>query len=57
MQTLKEFCAVAGSQEKAAQKIGCTLGTVNGWLNGKQKPRGLYAARLRELGIDDTHRP
>lgn len=49
--TLKKFCAELGSQEKAAQAIGTTYNTVNRWLNGHASPRGLYASRLKELGI------
>ena len=49
--TLREFCAEVGTQEAAAHKIGVSFPTLNRWLNGHDKPRGLSVRRLADLGI------
>lgn len=49
--TLKQFVAAHGTQERAAQEIGVSFVTINKWLNGHTVPKGLYAEKLRSLGV------
>lgn len=49
--TLKEFCKMMGSQEKASAKIGITLCNLNRILNGHQKASPLTIQRLKQLKV------
>lgn len=53
--TLEKFVEECGTQRKAADKIGCTEGTLNRWLHKHLKPSGqMTFAALKANGIDTT---
>ena len=49
--TLEQYVKAMGSQEKAARGLGVSYSTVHYWLHGKHPPKGLYAAKLKRMGI------
>lgn len=49
--TLKAFVKKHGSQWKAAAALGIPQATLNRWVNGTSKPKGLYADLLKSRGV------
>ena len=52
MKTLEQFVRACGTQAKASDKIGVHPTLLNRWLRGHIHPSGLYAMRLRGMGIE-----
>lgn len=50
--SLPAFVAKFASQAEAAKALGLQVPTLNRWLTGKSKPRGLYADLLKSKGIE-----
>lgn len=48
---LRQFVKEKGGQEKAAAALGVSFSTLSRWLHGHNRPTGLSAEKLEQMGI------
>lgn len=55
MQILKKEMKLKGlTLQELAGKVGVTIGSVSGWINGDNEPRAKHVKKMKNLGFSDA---